>query len=202
MILINSKNVELDAEGNVLFDYEQMEKDVIAILNRMDIKDIDSLKVDVFDYHDVFTKTRERAYAIQDKHKDSRFRINITLGTNVAAAAISNLAYHFPSEMFYSIKADPQNRNSEDILKVFDVESQDDMMKLRRQKRTLELLGLISKDIRTNEQLRTNMKISRSTLSHHLSTLRNMELIENEGTEHNQRWHRTEKGNNILKRLS
>lgn len=202
VILLNSKNVELDANGNVSFDYDQMERNVIYLINQMGIKDIESLKVDVFDYHDVFTKARDRAYAIQDEYGKCFFRINITLGTNVAASAISNLAYHFPSEMFYSIKADPQDRNSADIPRLFDVESLDEIAKLRRLKRTVELLGSISEDNNTNEQLRAIMKISSSTLSHHLTILQSMGLVDYDGTRRNQKWYRTDKGNNILKRLS
>ena len=202
ILLLNSRNVERDNDGNIQFDYNLMEKEVISKLGEFDYHDIDTLEVDVFDYHDVFTKARDRAYAIQDEHGQCFFRINITLGTNVAAAAISNLAYHFPSEMFYSVKADSSNMEKRDIPRIINVESMDEISKLRHMKRVVELLGLISDKVNKNEQLRSKMMIKSSTLSRHLSILQEMGLVGYHGSRRDQTWYRTEKGNNILKRLS
>lgn len=202
IILLNSRKEERDENGNVVCDYRQMESEVISMFNSIGIMDVEVLEVDVYDYHDVFTKVRDMAYSIQDDHEDSFFRINITLGTNVAASAISNLAYHVPSEMYYSVKADPSDGTRKDKPRIINVESLDEIAKLRRLERTVELLGLISSDTVTNEQLRSKMNIGKSTLSHHLSILQSMKLIEYSGTKRSQRWFRTEKGDTILKRLS
>ena len=194
MYLLNSRITGGD------FDYCSIEKELIDHMVGINFKDIRTVVIDPFDYHDVYNAVIKIAGEETKSNNNVKFHINFTLGTNIMAGAVCSAAYSIRADLYY-IKAAKYDSDNQDELIRISIANYQEVNELKRQKRTAEILLNIAGGTCHNRELISKLSLKPNALSHHTGILREMGLIENKGSSRNIEWVITEKGNEIVKRL-
>lgn len=201
MYLLNSRTIERN--GDDIFDYEDMEKELIDHMAGINFKDVHTVVINPFDYHDVYNAVIKIAAEETESNSKVKFHINFTLGTNVMAGAVCSAAYSIDADLYY-IKSSRYilgNDGQDDLISI-SIANYREIDELKRQKRTADVLSAIAEGTCRNTQLISTLSFKPNALSHHTGILRNMGLIENRGSSRDIEWTITEKGKEIVKKLS
>lgn len=198
VVLVNSRKSIDMADGT--HDYGDTEHEIRKALDIAGLTDIETLVVEPYDYHDVYNKVKDLTSNEKENHPGCRFRINMTMGTHVMAAAVCAVAYVTHSELCY-VKRAEYNASRKDELVMIDIENQDELAKLKKLEKTMEVFKTILSGKSRNEDLRAALKMGKSTLSYHISILKEHGLIMNQKSARNQVWVITKKGEETIKRL-
>ncbi len=181
-------------------EYVAVEDAIRKKFEGMGLDGIETLKINPFDYRDVFNAVLDTYKRECESHGDVRFHINFTMGTSIVVGAVCSAAYSINADLYY-IQESIYSRSGKDEIIRIEVESFEEEFELRNKKQTLEVfLRFLDRKPKSNTDLIGGLR-SPSSLTYHTRYLSEKGLIERKGSVRNTEWTLTRKGEHLIKRL-
>jgi|GEM_PF-2662638 len=178
--------------------FSSFEKEVVSGFKGIR-KPVEVVRVNPFDYYDVFNRVREIADREVSGNPETVFHMNITMGPRPGTCALDSIAHSYNSDLYY-IQEGIYTESGRDELKVIRIENYTIILELKKKPATLDVfMRFIEKNSISNSEL-SDYVGSPTALSYHTKYLSSNGLIERNGIR-NAVWSLTDLGSQVIKRL-
>lgn len=156
--------------------YMEVEEKIREKFEGMGLDGVETLKINPFEYRDVFNAVLETYRKECEEHDDVRFHINFTMGTSIVVGAVCSAAYSINADLYYIQEGIYSESGKDEIIKV-EIDSFEDEFELRNKKQTLTVFQRFADGKpKSNEDLMGSLR-SQASLTYHTRYLCEKGLI-------------------------